>query len=67
MKSIKNNIALLIAIPVGAVAGYLYYHFVGCSGSCMISSNPYISILYGGLMGGLSVSAFQKKKPANDV
>ena len=28
-------------IIIGAVAGYLYYHFVGCSsGTCAITSKP---------------------------
>lgn len=39
-------------IVFGALAGFLYYHFVGCvSGTCPITSNPYYSILYGALIG----------------
>ncbi len=45
---------LLIGIGIGAVAGYLYYYFVGCAtGTCPITSNPYMSVLYGSVMGGL--------------
>jgi hypothetical protein len=41
-----------IATVVGATAGYLYYHFVGCSsGHCAITSNPYMSVLWGGMLG----------------
>ena len=37
---------------IGALVGFLYYYFVGCSsGSCAITSNPYMSILWGGLLG----------------
>ncbi len=37
---------------VGAIGGYLYYHFVGCStGSCAITGNPYASTAFGGLLG----------------
>lgn len=41
-----------IAVIIGGLAGFLYYFFVGCnSGSCGITSNPYMSIVWGGLMG----------------
>ncbi|SDX13553.1 DUF6132 family protein [Flavobacterium degerlachei] len=42
-----------MGVAVGAIAGYLYYHFVGCaSGTCAITSKPLNSSLYGSLMGG---------------
>ena len=45
------------AIIIGGILGYLYYHFVGCtSGTCSITSNPYLSIIMGGLMGLLFVN-----------
>jgi phage shock protein E len=38
----------------GAALGYAYYHWIGCvSGTCPISSNAYLSTLYGTLLGGL--------------
>ncbi len=42
------------AIPVllGGAGGFLYYRFVGCkTGACLITSNPWISTLYGALIG----------------
>ena len=39
-------------VIVGAIGGYLYYHFVGCaSGACGITSNPFSSMLFGAAMG----------------
>lgn len=56
----------IIGVIVGAVAGYLYYYFVGCaSGTCAITSKPLNSTAYGALMGGLLFSMFQKGKVNN--
>lgn len=50
-----------IGIVVGAIAGYLYYFYVGCvSGTCAITSKPLNSTLYGALMGGLVFNIFVK-------
>jgi hypothetical protein len=41
-----------VAIILGGTLGFLYYFFVGCnSGQCAITSNPYSSIVMGGLFG----------------
>jgi len=41
-----------MAASIGGIAGFLYYHFVGCSsGTCAITSNPYMSVIWGGLLG----------------
>ena len=46
----------------GCLAGYAYYRFFGCSGGCAITSSPYISTLYGGVIGLLlSVAAAPEK------
>jgi len=53
----------LIAIGLGGIAGFSYYFFVGCaSGTCMITSNPFISTAYGSLLGFLLVGSFKKKE-----
>jgi hypothetical protein len=42
----------VLSVFIGALAGYLYYHFVGCSsGQCAITGNPYMSIVWGSLLG----------------
>lgn len=42
----------IVAVFIGGLAGFLYYHFVGCtSGECAITGNPYMSTFYGALIG----------------
>jgi hypothetical protein len=63
MSFIQKYSLTLIGIVLGAVGGYLYYHFVGCSsGSCAITSKPVNSTLYGAMMGGLFLNIFQQPK-----
>ena len=48
----KRYIKMLSGLGVGAVLGYAYYYYIGCaSGTCAITSNPYISTAYGALIG----------------
>jgi len=55
----KALILTAVGVIVGLLAGYAYYHFVGCnSGTCAITSNPLNSTLYGGVMGGLLFNMF---------
>jgi hypothetical protein len=57
----RKYLPLLIGILCGAAGGFAYHHFVGCStGTCPITSSPYISTLYGAVMGGLLGSIFKK-------
>ena len=45
---------ILIGAVVGGLLGFAYYRWVGCSsGTCLLLSNPYTSILYGMILGGL--------------
>jgi hypothetical protein len=54
----------IAAAMLGATAGYAYYYFIGCSsGSCPITSSPWISTLYGAGMGLVAGMPSSKKKP----
>jgi len=56
----------ILPVLAGAVLGYFYYYFVGCrTGSCPITGSPYISTLYGALM-GLIWTIPTKKKNVDD-
>ncbi len=62
MNFIKKYKLTVIGVIAGAIGGYLYYHFVGCtSGTCPITSKPLNSSLYGALMGGLFFNIFQRE------
>lgn len=46
----------------GALLGLVYYYVVGCaSGSCIITSNPVITMFYTGLIGWLVSGSFVKE------
>jgi hypothetical protein len=56
----------ILGFLLGAILGYLYYHFIGCaSGTCSITSKPLNSTLYGAMMGGLLFNIFEKKTKKN--
>jgi len=42
---------LVLPIILGTAGGFLYYTFVGCNGSCVITGSPVNSILYGTFVG----------------
>lgn len=63
MKSIY--IITIIGGLIGAVAGWLYWKYVGCtSGTCPITSRPLSSTIYGAILGALifNTAAPQMKK-----
>lgn len=60
-----NQIIYRKVLPVvaGALLGYAYYYYIGCvSGTCAITSNPYISTIYGAVFGLLLSFPSKRKK-----
>jgi hypothetical protein len=57
----------ILPLILGAAGGYLYYYFVGCvTGSCPITSNPWLSTGYGALAGLVFISWKPKNKEINN-
>ncbi len=47
-------------VVVGAVLGLAYQRFIGCrTGTCPITSNPWIATVYGAVMGLLLSGAYR--------
>lgn len=64
MKSwIKRNYLYVAGAFIGSVAGLLYWKYVGCSaGTCIITSRPLNSAVYGAVMGSLLFGLFDNRK-----
>ncbi len=62
----KYSLVLAAFIVAGVLGGYAYYALIGCrSGSCAITSNPYMSMAWGGILGYLLPDFFVKKSDSN--
>jgi hypothetical protein len=59
----------LLGLVAGAIGGYIYFAKVGCvSGTCAITSNPWMCTIWGGALGYLFFDMFnfrKKRKQAN--
>ncbi len=66
MKNLKWKKLILFSL-LGAVAGYAYYYFIGCaSGSCALTSNPYLMTGYG-LGAGIVLGWDTRKKKTSEA
>lgn len=64
---LKKNLLGLIGFAAGAIGGYAYYYFIGCNtGSCPLTSNPYISVIFGAVIGYLLFDMFKKKETSDE-
>ncbi|OFY85827.1 MAG: hypothetical protein A3F72_12600 [Bacteroidetes bacterium RIFCSPLOWO2_12_FULL_35_15] len=55
---VKRNKYLLIAsgVVLGAISGFLYWNYYGCTNGCPIKSIWWRMTLWGAVMGGLIMS-----------
>lgn len=59
---ISKNGLYFIGAFTGALAGFLYWKYVGCvTGTCAITSNPFRSTIYFAFMGALFFGLFKKR------
>jgi len=51
---------LILGLALGGGLGFAYYRFIGCStGACPLTSNPFISTIYGAILGALIATSFR--------
>jgi xanthine/uracil permease len=65
MRSVLGKISIIsvVGLVIGAVGGYIYYAQVGCvSGTCGITSNPWMSTAWGAAFGYLVFDMVPKNK-----
>lgn len=72
--SLKDRLLKILSLPamigiiLGAIGGYFYYTEIGCaSGTCPLTSNPYLSIIWGASIGYLFGDMFTRKKRKSEV
>jgi hypothetical protein len=58
----RNKWLVATGLILGALGGYVYYQYWGCSGTCSITSSPWRSTTYGAVMGVLLLINFQSEK-----
>jgi hypothetical protein len=65
---ISQHRLYIIGFLLGSIAGFLYWKYIGClTGTCAITSNPFRSSIYFGIMGALLFGLFQKRKVEKPV
>ncbi|MCZ8020737.1 MAG: hypothetical protein O9302_01990 [Cyclobacteriaceae bacterium] len=68
IKLITNRFFTYTAfVLLGATCGFVYYQYLGCDGSCAITSSPVNSSVYGAVMGFLLSQVFEKDKTKEKI
>lgn len=48
----RRTMGIVLGVVIGGAGGFLFYKLIGCrTGACPITSNPYVSVAYGAVMG----------------
>lgn len=61
----KQYVRLGLFVAAGALAGLGWYYLFGCSGNCAVTSSPWMTMAYMGVIGGLLSVVTEKKKEAS--
>lgn len=60
----KKYLRPLLFIATVALAGLGYYYLFGCSGNCAVTSSPWMTMAYMGIIGGLLSEVTKRKEAA---
>lgn len=61
-EKVRKFLRPVLFTAAGMLAGLLYYFFVGCKGgSCYITSDPFRTAIYTGVIGWLLSGIFRKE------
>lgn len=60
----NKYVRLSLFVAAGALLGLGYYYLIGCSGNCAVTSNPWMTMAYMGVIGGLLSEVTKKKEAA---
>ena len=60
----KKWIRFSLFVLAGALIGLGYYYLFGCSGNCAVTSSPWVTMGYVGVIGGLLSAVTEKKEAA---
>jgi len=60
----KRYVRLGLFVAAGALAGLGWYYLFGCSGNCAVTSSPWMTMAYMGVIGGLLSVVTEKRKEA---
>ena len=60
----KKYLRPLLFILTGALLGLGYYYLFGCSGNCSVTSSPWVTMVYMGVIGGLLSGVIGKREAA---
>lgn len=57
-----KKLRTLLFAAGGAVAGLGYYYLFGCSGNCAVTSSPWVTMFYVGIIGALLSAVIPSKE-----
>lgn len=60
----KRYVRLGLFVAAGALAGLGWYYMFGCSGNCAVTSSPWMTMAYVGVIGGLLGMVTEKREAA---